>query len=75
MPPSTPAAFLSPLGQPSALTAALAKPLHAAATQVAEGLPGFAYLPALTPVPPRRDRRAAASPRPSARLDGRQVAS
>ena len=38
-------------GQPSPLTAALAKPLHAAASQIVEPLRGFAYAPALTPAP------------------------
>lgn len=38
-------------GQPSPLTAALATPLHAAASQVVEPLRGFAYAPALDPLP------------------------
>jgi uncharacterized protein (TIGR03086 family) len=38
-------------GQPSPLTAALARTLHAAATQIVEPLRGFAYAPALTPAP------------------------
>lgn len=38
-------------GQPSPLTAALATPLHAAASQIVEPLRGFAYAPALHPLP------------------------
>lgn len=38
-------------GQPSPLTAALAEPLRAAATQIVEPLRGFAYAPALSPEP------------------------
>jgi uncharacterized protein (TIGR03086 family) len=38
-------------GQPSPLTAALAKLLHAAAAEVVEPLRGFAYAPALDPQP------------------------
>jgi uncharacterized protein (TIGR03086 family) len=38
-------------GRPSPLTAALAKPLHAAAAEIVEPLRGFAYAPALDPQP------------------------
>jgi uncharacterized protein (TIGR03086 family) len=38
-------------GQPSPLTPALAKPLHAAATQIVEPLRGFAYASPLGPQP------------------------
>jgi uncharacterized protein (TIGR03086 family) len=38
-------------GQPSPLTAALAKRLHAAATEIVEPLRGFAYAPMLSPQP------------------------
>jgi hypothetical protein len=38
-------------GQPSPLTPALAKPLHAAANEIVEPLRGFAYAPVLDPQP------------------------